>query len=242
MILDVFERKVQKIRTSGDGQYKGLCPFHDDRKPSFTFNDEGLFFCFGCQVKGNANQFAEMVGETIAVDMPVIIPKVRSWSPPGPLDSSYQERVFAAHETLLLDPARYIGDLPWNLHIVKKLTIGWEDGLVFPYLNSNGDLVNIKWHKKRQVKGHAQTFIFPFWHMIHRYKQDKVLYVVEGEKDCVSMISKGNQAISFNNGAATKIPRELVSIFRDRFDDIVIYFDEDDAGRKATVNFLESYG
>ena len=47
-MLDLFERHVQNIRPSGSDQYKGLCPFHDDTKPSFTFSADGLFFCFGC--------------------------------------------------------------------------------------------------------------------------------------------------------------------------------------------------
>jgi DNA primase len=38
--------------------YKGLCPFHAEKTPSFTVTpDKGLFYCFGCQTGGNAITF-----------------------------------------------------------------------------------------------------------------------------------------------------------------------------------------
>jgi DNA primase len=41
-------------------RYTGLCPFHDERTPSFSVNAvDKLFYCFGCQVKGDAIGFVE---------------------------------------------------------------------------------------------------------------------------------------------------------------------------------------
>jgi DNA primase len=38
--------------------YKGLCPFHHEKTPSFTVNpDRGIFHCFGCGESGNAFAF-----------------------------------------------------------------------------------------------------------------------------------------------------------------------------------------
>ena len=38
----------------------GLCPFHDERTPSFSVNvQEKLFYCFGCHAKGDAIGFVE---------------------------------------------------------------------------------------------------------------------------------------------------------------------------------------
>lgn len=38
--------------------YKGLCPFHQEKTPSFNVNEEKkLFYCFGCQTGGNAITF-----------------------------------------------------------------------------------------------------------------------------------------------------------------------------------------
>jgi DNA primase len=38
--------------------YRGLCPFHNERNPSFYVNPEkGIYYCFGCQKGGNAINF-----------------------------------------------------------------------------------------------------------------------------------------------------------------------------------------
>jgi DNA primase len=48
------------LRKAG-ARYKGLCPFHGEKTPSFTVNrDRGLFHCFGCQAGGDVFKFIEM--------------------------------------------------------------------------------------------------------------------------------------------------------------------------------------
>ena len=243
MEFDIFERHVKNIRSSTGGQYVGLCPFHDDRKPSFSFSEDGLFYCFGCGTKGNAYQFAEMVGEKLqkGVKMAVSFKKAKVWSMPDTLKLNFNDIILNAMDTLQFNYDEYTKGLPWNRGIVKKLFVGWDDGFVFPYFNGKGGLVNIKWHKKRQVPDHAQTFIYPFWHMLNKYKKHKPLYVVEGEKDCISMISNGKQAISFNNGANSNVPDVLVSLLKTNFDDLVVQFDNDDAGKKAEEKILKVF-
>jgi DNA primase len=49
-------------------RWVGLCPFHDERTPSFSVNaDQKLYYCFGCGAKGDAIGF---VRETEALDFP----------------------------------------------------------------------------------------------------------------------------------------------------------------------------
>src|ERR1044071_7338190 len=41
--------------------YKGLCPFHGEKTPSFHVNrDKGFFHCFGCGVGGDVFKFLEL--------------------------------------------------------------------------------------------------------------------------------------------------------------------------------------
>jgi DNA primase len=57
-ILPVVE-DVVRLRKSG-GTYKGLCPFHQERTPSFTVSPaRGTFKCFGCGEGGDAITFVE---------------------------------------------------------------------------------------------------------------------------------------------------------------------------------------
>jgi DNA primase len=42
-------------------KYKGLCPFHVEKTPSFTVDrDRGFFYCFGCQAGGDVFKFVEL--------------------------------------------------------------------------------------------------------------------------------------------------------------------------------------
>ena len=44
--------------TKAGSNYKGLCPFHDEKSPSFTVSaDKQFYHCFGCQESGTALKF-----------------------------------------------------------------------------------------------------------------------------------------------------------------------------------------
>jgi len=55
-IVDLIGRSVALKRRGRD--YLGLCPFHQEKTPSFTVKPERqYFYCFGCKAKGNAVDF-----------------------------------------------------------------------------------------------------------------------------------------------------------------------------------------
>jgi DNA primase len=48
------------LRKAGS-TYKGLCPFHGEKTPSFTVDkDKGFFYCFGCGVGGDVFKYVEL--------------------------------------------------------------------------------------------------------------------------------------------------------------------------------------
>jgi DNA primase len=58
-ILQVVQETVP-LRRAG-ATYKGLCPFHGEKTPSFHVNREkGFFHCFGCGVGGDVFKFVEL--------------------------------------------------------------------------------------------------------------------------------------------------------------------------------------
>ncbi len=71
--------------------YKGLCPFHSEKTPSFTVNEEKqIFHCFGCGAGGNAITFLMKAGgmsfpdavTELAKKAGVLIPK-DDWNMPS---------------------------------------------------------------------------------------------------------------------------------------------------------------
>jgi DNA primase len=58
-IVQVVQERVP-LRRSGVA-WKGLCPFHGEKTPSFQVNgDKGVFHCFGCGVGGDVIKFIEL--------------------------------------------------------------------------------------------------------------------------------------------------------------------------------------
>jgi len=48
------------LKPAGGGRYKGLCPFHDEKTPSFNVNPaNGFYKCFGCGVGGDLITFVQ---------------------------------------------------------------------------------------------------------------------------------------------------------------------------------------
>jgi len=63
-IVDLVEART-RLRKVG-GRYTGLCPFHQEKTPSFSISpDRGTYHCFGCGVGGDAISF---VRETEGLD------------------------------------------------------------------------------------------------------------------------------------------------------------------------------
>jgi len=81
-LSDVIGKRVKLIRKGRE--FSGLCPFHNEKSPSFTVNDEkGFYHCFGCGAHGSAFDFVmETEGlsfpetvERLATDVGLQVPK-----------------------------------------------------------------------------------------------------------------------------------------------------------------------
>ncbi len=58
-IADIIGEHVQ-LRNAGGGNLKGLCPFHDEKSPSFNVTPaRGMYYCFGCQAGGDVIKFVQ---------------------------------------------------------------------------------------------------------------------------------------------------------------------------------------
>jgi DNA primase len=58
--LVAIVRETVKLQQRGRS-WTGLCPFHQEKSPSFSVNPErGLFYCFGCKASGDVFKFVEL--------------------------------------------------------------------------------------------------------------------------------------------------------------------------------------
>ena len=61
-IVKVVGEYVRLKRVGATGRYVGLCPFHQEKTPSFSVNQTRQFYkCFGCGVGGDAIKFVEEI-------------------------------------------------------------------------------------------------------------------------------------------------------------------------------------
>jgi DNA primase len=81
-IVAIIGRHVE-LKKAGRN-HKGLCPFHQEKSPSFNVNgDKGYYYCFGCQQKGDVFSFVmEYEGksfveaaESLAAQLGILIPE-----------------------------------------------------------------------------------------------------------------------------------------------------------------------
>jgi len=56
-VVDVISEHVT-LKPAGSGNLRGLCPFHDEKSPSFHVKpSQGVYYCFGCSAGGDAIRF-----------------------------------------------------------------------------------------------------------------------------------------------------------------------------------------
>ena len=100
-LAGVIGRRV-RLRKRGR-EYIALCPFHNEKTPSFTINeDKGFFHCFGCQVHGDVvgfvmradnMSFPEAV-EKLAAEVGLALPER------APEDEEAKDKRAALHEVI----------------------------------------------------------------------------------------------------------------------------------------------
>ncbi len=107
-IVKVIEGYI-RLRNAGAQRFKGLCPFHKEKTPSFNVNggSQQFFYCFGCQESGDVFSF---VGKIENVSFPeavrivagkcgIPLPKREFSSPEEAADARLRAKLLDLHET-----------------------------------------------------------------------------------------------------------------------------------------------
>jgi len=68
-IVEIVKRHVE-LKRAGTGSWKGLCPFHGEKTPSFHVNEaRRIFHCFGCNEGGDAITFLTKIEQRPFMDV-----------------------------------------------------------------------------------------------------------------------------------------------------------------------------
>jgi DNA primase len=60
--IDEVVSEYLQLKSAGGGSLKGLCPFHEEKTPSFNVTPaRGLFYCFSCAEGGDAIKFVQKI-------------------------------------------------------------------------------------------------------------------------------------------------------------------------------------
>ena len=60
--IDEVVGEYLQLRNAGGGSLKGLCPFHDEKTPSFNVTPaRGLWYCFSCAEGGDVIKFVQKI-------------------------------------------------------------------------------------------------------------------------------------------------------------------------------------
>ena len=98
-IIDVVSPYVELTRAGR--HFKGRCPFHQEKSPSFHVSPErGTFHCFGCSVGGDIFTFTEMIdGVDFKEALKILAGKANvELVPENPQKKTEREELFAVIE------------------------------------------------------------------------------------------------------------------------------------------------
>src|SRR6516225_916934 len=96
-----------KLKKAGAQNYAGLCPFHQEKTPSFSVHATRQFFhCFGCGASGDVFSFVQKIENTsfpealraVAQKLNIPLPKASYGSPAEAREASRRAVLLEIHE------------------------------------------------------------------------------------------------------------------------------------------------
>jgi hypothetical protein len=248
---------INNLKPSSGGNYIGNCPHpdHDDRHPSFSVHElDRVFNCFACGFKGDAVDFAKQFNydpkpyyrkqgfatsktgsksKNIAGNNKKISENNRdkpSRNKKVSQKANYDRKTEAIKRYDLVPFLREKVSYKWTEEAISQLH--WSrkyQGIAFPYIDKAGKWRDVYLHKPRignsQRLGGLGNVIYPM-HLISHYKSGRV-FLLEGEKEVVTMLSHGFDACTFTNGA-NAVPDNLTPF--NHIPEMVICYDNDEDG------------
>jgi len=221
------------------------CPFgsHADVHPSASFNvNTGLLYCFSCKQGANSYHLRTRYG----IELPVInggkkiIRRTDDkwkelWRYSYPFtseDEAVENSKEYAHSRGIMEDTARLYDIRLS-----------STGVLFPFKSFNGKVIGFQ---ERRIVGSPKyvimgqrTPLWPYCHMLKVHKNTNV-YLVEGIFSAIRMRQCGYIAFAIV-GSRYRNAKEVLNVLEEfvPFNDIVVSFDNDDAGKIATYEYMK---
>lgn len=239
MLYDLFLNFEKRT----ENQLYACCPFHKEKTPSFTVNEEtGEWYCHaGCG--GGAEK--EFIAKYYDVSNEVAKYALSYYTQHGNMPFPTEEQIESWHKNLCNMPREIeaMSEYGWTKQIVDDLHIGfYDDRIIIPIKSRTGYWVNARRYlpvHRRNSDSHnakclnirklGQKRYYPY----EAFDEDKI-YVVEGEKDCIAARAQGFNAVTSTGGSA--IPSEEIYLFKNK--DVVLMLDTDSVGKRNVKNYV----
>lgn len=263
-VLEEFIRRyrpdaVKREGGSGTAELVFRCPFHNDSHASFHLNlTKGVGYCFSCpDNKGyTIEALLEKLENITRKEAHALAKKSGILEKSEETDKERERRIkeerggcgikedtVTEWQTALLSNPRLVEDLVkntgWTAETLQRWKIGW-DGTRYTFpLYSGTQLATVKFYapngspKYSGVKGYNASILWPQ----DVLRRNRIIYLVEGEKDCITAHQYGIPAVTFTGGAGT-VPKDWIALFKDKT--VYIIYDFDEAGRTGAIKAAES--
>ena len=257
-IKDFYNKHIDTSKGKLNGDELSVpCPYHDDKDPSFSINlTSGLYKCFKPTCKlhsgGGVSRFLSVIE-----DIPIseAADRIKQSTPqkeersdsvkPKPVKSFPYTQEHIEQRMLALENdgqlrADLIARTRWTEDTIKRFEIGYDRATrrFWIPIKEGNQIVNVRRYapdsdpKVMNVSGFGEARIFPMANM-----QEREIFIMEGEKDCILANQHGFNAITVTGGAGT-FKSNWKQLFVDK--DVVICYDIDEAGKDGAKRVAEN--
>lgn len=232
--MEYFKKYFDEVENWNNEEVNVHCPFHSDLHPSASINTyKDLFHCWVCDIGYNETQFIARVNNISNVDAVKLLNKYQVQ------DKWEIEKGLLWSDPLLLTKTISLG---FSKELIDEMKLGLvKDEMGKKYLGIpvyyNNILVDVrrynimKYENQPKMKSNENArvgWLLPYDKFL---SSNEVCYIFEGEKDMLMARELGINAYTLTGGAGA-VPNEyVINAFKDK--DIVICYDNDDAGHKG---------
>lgn len=242
--MEYFKKYFSDVDSNewGAEEVKVLCPFHNDTHPSASVNTQkGLFHCWVCNVGYNEEQFVAKMNNISTADAIKLLGKYNLND-----DWNYNKGLLWS-DTNFLERVKGLGlseDLISSMNLGLVRPEGSNKRLLGIPVFYNNILVDIRRYNLLKYDGvpkccsneNAESgWIIPYDSFLN---SNEPCYLFEGEKDMLIAREYGLNAYTLVSGAGATPNQNIIGAFKDK--DIVLCYDNDEAGYNGMVNVFKS--